>query len=106
MRKFSILAAVLVSLLAGGARVAQAASDLQVYFIDVDGGQSTLFVTPAGKSLLIDTGWAGNNGLDAGRIVAVAVSVGSVSRIEAVLTPLVNMAKSGTPSPLKSAATI
>ena len=38
--------------------------------------------------------------------VAVEVSVGSVSRIEAVLTPLVNMAKSGTPSPLKSAATI
>ena len=44
MRKFSILAAVLVSLLVGGARVAQAANDLQVYFIDVDGGQSTLFV--------------------------------------------------------------
>jgi len=41
-----------------------------------DGGQSTLFVTPAGKSLLIDTGWAGNNGLDAGRIAAAAKDAG------------------------------
>lgn len=30
---------------------------LKVYFVDVEGGQSTLFVTPAGQSLLIDTGW-------------------------------------------------
>ena len=46
------------------------ADKLRVYFIDVDGGQSTLFVTPAGESLLIDTGWPGGNGLDADRIVA------------------------------------
>jgi len=38
-----------------------AAGKLRVYFVDVEGGQSTLFVTPAGKSLLIDTGWPGNN---------------------------------------------
>jgi competence protein ComEC len=79
-----LLAAVLVSLLVGGARVAQAANDLQVYFIDVDGGQSTLFVTPAGKSLLIDTGWAGNDGLDAKRIAAAAKDAG-VSKIDYVL---------------------
>ncbi len=37
---------------------AQAAPrNLQVYFIDVEGGQSTLFVTPTGQSLLVDTGW-------------------------------------------------
>jgi competence protein ComEC len=84
VRKFSILAAVLVSLLVGGARVARAANDLQVYFIDVDGGQSTLFVTPAGKSLLIDTGWAGNDGLDAKRIAAAAKDAG-VSKIDFVL---------------------
>ena len=84
MRKFSSLAAVLVSLLVGGARAAQAANDLQVYFIDVDGGQSTLFVTPAGKSLLIDTGWAGNDGLDAKRIAAAAKDAG-VSKIDYVL---------------------
>ena len=47
-------------------------STLKIYFIDVEGGQSTLFVTPAGQSLLIDTGWSGNNYRDADRIVAAA----------------------------------
>src|SRR6202453_1705690 len=67
------------------ASMAHAASKgLQAYFIDVDGGQSTLFVTPEGKSLLIDTGWAGNNGLDAGRIAAAAKDAG-ISKIDFVL---------------------
>jgi competence protein ComEC len=61
-----------------------AGGKLRVYFIDVEGGQSTLFVTPAGKSLLIDTGWPGNNFRDADRIVAAAKSAG-LSRIDAVL---------------------
>ena len=30
--------------------------DLQIYFVDVEGGQSTLFVAPGGESLLVDTG--------------------------------------------------
>lgn len=57
---------------------------LQIYFVDVEGGQATLFVTPAEKSLLIDTGWPGNNGRDADRIVAVAKLAG-VSKIDFVL---------------------
>jgi competence protein ComEC len=57
---------------------------LRAYFIDVEGGQSTLFVTPAGKSLLIDTGWPGNNFRDADRIVAAAKSAG-LKRIDYVL---------------------
>ncbi len=81
LRVCSLLAAALLSL----APSAMAASnDLQVYFIDVDGGQSTLFVTPEGKSLLIDTGWAGNNGLDAGRIAAAAKDAG-VTKIDYML---------------------
>src|SRR5260370_7555081 len=40
----------------------QARNSLQIYFVDVEGGQATLFVTPGGQSLLIDTGWPGNNG--------------------------------------------
>jgi beta-lactamase superfamily II metal-dependent hydrolase len=35
-----------------------ASRDLVIYFIDVEGGQSTLMVTPAGESLLIDAGYA------------------------------------------------
>lgn len=48
-----------------------AEKSLEIYFVDVEGGQSTLFVTPAGQSLLIDTGWPGNAYRDANRIIAV-----------------------------------
>jgi competence protein ComEC len=57
---------------------------LRVYFVDVEGGQATLFVTPKGQSLLIDTGWDGNNGRDADRIVAAAKSAG-LTKIDYVL---------------------
>lgn len=57
---------------------------LQIFFIDVEGGQATLVVTPSGQSLLIDTGWPGFNGRDAGRIVAAAKAAG-VDRIDYVV---------------------
>jgi beta-lactamase superfamily II metal-dependent hydrolase len=60
------------------------AGKLKVFFVDVEGGQATLFVTPAGQSLLIDTGWPGNNYRDADRIVAVAKQAG-LTRIDYVL---------------------
>src|SRR5262247_2799744 len=63
---------------------APAEKGLQVYFVDVEGGQATLFVTPDGDSLLIDTGWPGNNGRDADRIVAAAKDAG-ISKIDYVL---------------------
>ena len=65
---------------------------LDIYFIDVEGGQSTLLVTPAGQSLLVDTGFAGsgfndasNRGRDARRIAAVARDAG-LKRIDFLLT--------------------
>jgi glyoxylase-like metal-dependent hydrolase (beta-lactamase superfamily II) len=58
--------------------------DLHIYFVDVEGGQATLFVTPAGQSLLIDTGWPGNDDRDANRIVAAARKAG-LSKIDYVL---------------------
>ena len=57
---------------------------LQVYAIDVEGGQSTLIVSPSGQSLLVDTGWPGNKGRDADRIVAAAKSAG-LKQIDYVL---------------------
>jgi competence protein ComEC len=57
---------------------------LQIYFVDVEGGQATLFVMPEGQSLLIDTGWSDNNGRDADRIVAAAKLAG-ISKIDFVL---------------------
>jgi competence protein ComEC len=61
--------------------------DLRVYFVDVEGGQATLFVTPAGQSLLVDTGWDGGSGRgtrDADRIVAAAKKAG-LTKIDYVL---------------------
>ncbi|MFB3922129.1 MAG: ComEC/Rec2 family competence protein [Terriglobia bacterium] len=49
---------------------------LEVYFVDVEGGQATLAVSPSGESLLIDTGWPGFEGRDARRIVAAAHEAG------------------------------
>jgi competence protein ComEC len=63
---------------------AQSHSPLQIYFIDVEGGQSTLFVTPEHHSLLVDTGWPGNEGRDADRIAAVAKDAG-IKKIDYVL---------------------
>ena len=57
---------------------------LQIYFIDVEGGQATLFVGPDGESLLVDTGWPGSNGRDADRIVAAAKAAG-VTKIDNLL---------------------
>jgi beta-lactamase superfamily II metal-dependent hydrolase len=53
-----------------------AGKTLDIYFIDVEGGQATLFVTPSGQSMLIDTGWPGFEHRDAKRIAAVAKSAG------------------------------
>src|SRR5260370_42499075 len=48
----------------------EARNTLQIYFVDVEGGQATLFVTPGGQSLLIDTRSPGNDGRSAYRISA------------------------------------
>ena len=53
-----------------------AARSFDVYFIDVEGGQATLMVSPSGESLLVDTGWSGFEGRDAERIAAAAKSAG------------------------------
>ncbi len=59
-------------------------SSLQIYFIDVEGGQSTLFVTPDKHSLLIDTGWPGAESRDAIRIASAAKTAG-IDHIDYVL---------------------
>ena len=70
---------------------ARAAKPLTIYFIDVEGGQATLFVSPSSESLLVDTGWRvvspGSpemDARDAKRIVAAAHLAG-LSRIDYVL---------------------
>lgn len=64
--------------------LAAAEKPLQVYFIDVEGGQATLFVTPAGQSMLIDTGWGYNAYRDANRIAA-AAKLAHIKKIDYVV---------------------
>jgi competence protein ComEC len=72
------------SAMAQGPGQAAVTGQLHIYFIDVEGGQSTLFVTPDHHSLLIDTGWPGNGGRDAYRIAQAAKKAG-ISKIDFVL---------------------
>ena len=68
---------VLLALAVGGL-----AQTLDIYVIDVEGGNATLFVTPAHDSLLIDTGNAGPvaSVRDAGRILEAMKDGGGASR--------------------------
>jgi competence protein ComEC len=93
--------AALIAILAGAASGAPATgaarSTLDIYFIDVEGGQSTLITTPSGETLLVDTGFPGPGGgfdaapgdpakaRDAQRILAGARDAG-VTQIDYLLT--------------------
>src|SRR3954470_4680333 len=61
-------------LLCGPAFAGQKDKTLDVYWIDSEGGGSTLIVTPANESVLIDTGNPG--GRDPSRIIAAAKAAG------------------------------
>ncbi len=61
-----------------------AAKPLEIYFIDVEGGKSTLIVSPSGQSLLIDAGYTGFSGRDADRILLAARDA-HVKKIDYVL---------------------
>jgi competence protein ComEC len=56
---------------------------LDIYWVDVEGGAATLIVTPAGESILVDTGWPGTRDTD--RIEQAAREAG-VSRIDHLAT--------------------
>lgn len=95
--------------------VFQAPKPLDVYWIDVEGGAATLIVTPAGESVLIDTGYPGERG--APRIHQVAAQVAGLKRIDHLivthfhrdhfggtmelskLMPIVRVYDNGAPSP-------
>ena len=92
--RFLLAAALAISL--GLVERGFAAKTLDLYFIDVEGGQATLVVTPAGESLLVDTGFPGSGGRfeslpgdpraarDAQRIAAAAKDAG-ITRIDNLL---------------------
>lgn len=63
---------------------AHAQRGLDIYFVDTEGGAATLIVTPAGESVLIDSGNPGTR--DALRIEKVAKEVAHLTAIDYLLT--------------------
>src|SRR5688572_20218401 len=66
-RVFPLLIALCLIAGMAGPSSQKPAATLDIYFIDTEGGQSTLYVGPTGESLLVDTGNAGER--DLSRIV-------------------------------------
>lgn len=66
----------LTCLLAPGAPIDAQSRNLDIYFIDVEGGGATLVVSPSGESLLIDSGFRRPDDRDARRIHAVTQKAG------------------------------
>src|SRR5262245_52468927 len=82
MRTSVVFLLLVISLAAFGA----ASKTLDIYLIDVEGGNATLFVSPSGESLLIDTGNGGAAAAgDAGRIMAAMKDAG-VQQLDHLIT--------------------
>jgi beta-lactamase superfamily II metal-dependent hydrolase len=72
-RTFTFLLTLALATAVGSAQT-RPSKTLDIYFIDTEGGHSTLYVAPTGESLLMDTGSPG--GRDAARIMAVIQAAG------------------------------
>jgi glyoxylase-like metal-dependent hydrolase (beta-lactamase superfamily II) len=68
---------------AGMPNGAQTPDTLEIYYIDTEGGQATLFVGPTGESLLVESGNAGDR--DLGRIID-TLGLAGVDRIDHMWT--------------------
>src|SRR5262245_37581556 len=86
MRVLCALTIAFVSVAASALAQNREPGALQIYVVDVEGGNATLFVTPSGESVLIDTGNGGAAAVrDAERIAAAAKDAG-ITRIDHLIT--------------------
>lgn len=88
-KPFPVPAILLLTLYACGVPQQPPRSDsgsLEMYFIDVEGGQATLIVGPTGESMLVDTGWPEFGGRDADRIERAARDAGVTAIDHLVIT--------------------
>ena len=89
MRRLTIVLLVLIAAAASGVfSFAQTRSSrtLDIYVVDVEGGNATLFIAPSGESVLIDTGNGAAAAVrDAGRIVAAMKDAG-LQQIDHLIT--------------------
>lgn len=67
------------------AQEAEKPRDMKIYFVDVMGGAATLVVTPEQESILIDSGWPGEDDRDPERIIAALKDAGC-DRIDHLVT--------------------
>ena len=65
---------------------AQTRTTLDIYLVDVEGGNATLFVAPSGESLLIDTGNGGAAATRDGDRIMAAVKDAGLSQIDHLIT--------------------
>src|SRR5262249_41181082 len=72
----SLVAAAIVAALAGGSIDAVQKRSLDIYVVDVEGGNATLVAAPSGESLLIDTGNLNGAARDADRIMVAVRDAG------------------------------
>ena len=80
IKQFTKTIPAVLALAFAGSAVAKDSKTLDVYWVDVEGGGGTLIVTPAGESILIDTGMPG--GRDPGRLHEAATQVAGVKQID------------------------
>jgi competence protein ComEC len=80
MLTFRLLSFVAVVTLVSSAVAGPADGRLDVYWVDVEGGAATLLVTPAGETVLIDTGNPGRR--DPDRIVKTVTEVAGMKQID------------------------
>ena len=82
MRKLATIFLALGFVLQQSAFADQDDKRLDIYFIDVEGGAATLIVTPAGESLLIDSGYPGFDNRDRDRIIDVVIKTAKLKKID------------------------
>ena len=63
-----------------------AADTVDIYWIDVEGGASTLIVTQSGETVLMDAGYGGDNDRDAKRVHGVLTHQAKMSKIDYFIT--------------------
>ena len=86
MRAALAFFSILVSVVVFPAAQTKATKSLDIYVIDVEGGNAQLWVTPSGDSVLVDTGNGGAAAVrDADRIMA-AVNDAGLSQIDHLIT--------------------
>ena len=85
MRWFITIQLAIVLIVVSSVVWTQSGENLEIYLVDVEGGNATLVVSPSGESLLIDTGNLSAAERDAGRIMD-AVKDAGLQQIDHLIT--------------------